>query len=301
MKRHGHVLSALAVCAVVINVIGCQGCVPLSREWKAKQILTCEGLNTPECVCIDPETGTGYISNIVAPKKGRGDERYWTHDGTGFITRLSPGGARHQDRWAVSVRNAPLGSLKGMCVLEGVLYGADVDRVARYSVETGQPIGPIAIPGAKRLNDMATDGKFVYVSDTELGKVFRLRGDDRDEIKAPVGVNGIAFHKGKLFAVSGPLHEVFELDPEGKAEPQPFGLADQFTALDGIEVLPDGSFLVSDHGNDRVRWIDAGRKMVVTLIRVKTPADIGLDRERMLLFVPSFLDDRVTIYELRKR
>ena len=39
---------------------------------------------------------------------------------------------------------------------------------------------------------------------------------------------------------------IYEIDPAGVAEPIPFGLSSHFTNLDAIEVLPDGSFLVSD-------------------------------------------------------
>jgi len=68
--------------------------------------------------------------------------------------------------------------------------------------------------------------------------------------------------------------------------------------LDGIEVLADGSFLVSDvlgHGLFRV---NADRKTVDRLAQLAWPADIGLDRGRNLLFVPLFWDSQVVVLRM---
>ncbi|MFP4058570.1 MAG: hypothetical protein ACLF0G_17015 [Candidatus Brocadiia bacterium] len=278
---------------------GLAGCT--APGWTARQVILVRELNKPESVVVDPATGTGYVANVVARTEGTGSARFWAKDGTGFIASLKPGGLLHQYRWAESSPKAPLHSVKGMCILDGVLYAADIDRVVRYSVGTGQAMGPIEIPGAKRLNDMATDGQDVYVSDTATSTIYRLRGDEVEELKAPEGVNGITFWQGKMFAVSWPHHEIYELDPNGKREPRPFGLAGHFRTLDGIEVLPDGSFVVSDFEGDRVYWVGTDRRTVAPLVKAQTPADIGLDRERMLLFVPWLMGDRVTVHVLEKR
>lgn len=55
-----------------------------------------------------------------------------------------------------------------------------------------------------------------------------------------------------------------EIDTSGKQPPQPFGLADHFTNLDGIEVLEDGTFIVSDFVGDKVCLISPDRKTVTT-------------------------------------
>lgn len=267
------------------------------QSWTVKQVRVLEGFQIPECVCIDPETGYGYVSNIVCPKGVQ--DRVDAKDGAGFISRLKPGGTIDLLRWVDSTPEAPLNSIKGMCILDGVLYAADIDRVVRYRIQTGKPEKPIPIEGARLLNDMASDGACAYVSDTLTGKVHRLRGNRAETVSTVSGANGITFANGKMYAVSVTEHEVYEVFPDGKTRSRPFGLADHFVGLDGIEVLADGSFLVSDVLGHKLFHVDADRKRVRPLAGLAWPADIGLDRDRGLLFVPQFWDSRVVVYQLQ--
>ena len=82
--------------------------------------------------------------------------------------------------------------------------------------------------------------------------------------------------------------------------PEPFGFAEHFTNLDGIEVLDDGTFLVSDFKGNAIWLISADRQSVRRLIELDSPADIGLDRKRMRLYVPQFMKDRVAVYDLKR-
>ena len=44
--------------------------------------------------------------------------------------------------------------------------------------------------------------------------------------------------------------DIYELDPTGKTPPKAFGLAPAFAGIDGIEILDDGTFLITDcHGH----------------------------------------------------
>jgi len=79
----------------------------------------------------------------------------------------------------------------------------------------------------------------------------------------------------------------------------PFGLAAHFTNLDAIEVLDNGLFIVSDYTGNKICSISKDRKTVSTLIELQSPADVGLDRENKLLYVPEMLVNRATILELK--
>ena len=128
---------------------------------------------------------------------------------------------------------------------------------------------------------MATGEEQVYVTDVASGIIFRLdtRGTGNHDVVARIeGVNGITFRDGILYDVSWTLHEIYGPPPDGAAAPVPFGLADQFTNLDGIETLPDGSFIVSDFTGNKVAIISPDRRQIKTLRALSTPADIGLDR-----------------------
>ena len=116
-------------------------------------------------------------------------------------------------------------------------------------------------------------------------------------------INGITFFKEKMYAVSWSEHDLYELDSGGKAEPKPFGLAKHFKNLDAVEVLRDGTFIVSDYGGGKIYTVSPDGKTVHTIIETKgdTPADFGLDRKRSLLYVPYMKSSRVVVYKLEKK
>lgn len=269
-----------------------------AAEWRVteKPVRVVEGLSVPECACVDAASGSVYISNIATQTSG-----FWLDDGQAWITRLKPDGTLDALKWRRSTRSFAFSAPKGLCVLNRVLYAADIACVRCLPLDSENPPRTMQVPGAQRLNDMATDGRDAYVSDTGRGRVARLdlSGANRHAyIPAPAGVNGITFHQGRLYAVSWPQHEVYELDPSGRRPAKAFGLAKHFKGLDGIEVLDDGSFIVSDFVGGKVSLISPGRDTVRTLVELADPADIGLDRKLMRLFIPQFNQGRVVVYQL---
>jgi hypothetical protein len=268
-------------------------------DWTATQIGLVKNFEVPECLFFDSARNVVFVSNISA-KEGE----YWSDDGKGFISLLGVDGEVKNLRWLDSTTQNPINAPKGMCVLDDWLYFTDNARLLRCKI--GKNIQPnsvleeIKLPRTKKLNDLATDGRSVFVSDTEMGKAFLIESSGKfREIPAPENVNGVTIHRGKLFAVSWGLHEVYELDAAGKNPPQPFGLSSHFKNFDGIEVLDDGTFLVSDFPGNKVCTISPDRKTVRTLIEIESPADIGLDRKRGILYVPQFMKDQIALFQLK--
>jgi len=289
-----------AIC-VLAGVMG--AAVAARAEWTAERIAVVEGFQTPESVAVDPDSGIAYVSNVVtADSAGQGP---WDEDGRGFISRLKPGGEVDVLKWREKTRRGlRLGTLnapKGICIIPGQLRVADITRMVYFDMTHNRPGIVTPIRRAQRLNDMATDGKAVYLSDTGAGAIHRLAPGERCMLKAPPGVNGITWFQGKIYAVSWSEHDVYELDPLGKTEPRPFGLASHFTALDGIEVLDEETIVVSDFSGNKVSVIGRKEETVATLLETTTPADLGLDRKRMLLYVPLFTADQVEVYRLEKK
>lgn len=282
-------------------------------EWTAKRLAVVKGFQTPESAAVEPNSGTVYVSNVVAAKVPEGKSPYWAEDGVGFISRMDPGGKIDVLKWKERTAQGPLNAPKGICFGWGRLWVADITRLVWLDLSGQQPDGAMTVRGAQRLNDVATDGAAVYVSDTATGNVHRIARGDHRVVEAPKGVNGITFSAGKMYAVSWSLHEVYRLDRRSPAQrrlrsardaregPVPLGLAAHFKGLDGIEVLDDGTLLVSDFPGNKVSAISPDRKSVRTLIETTTPADIGLDRKRLLLYVPLFTKDLVEVYQLNKR
>lgn len=267
-----------------------------SIQWRLEPVKTLTGFKVPECVVADPENALAYISNIESEP-----DEYWDDNGLGFISLMTSDGKLLKKRWLNSTPEAVLNGPKGMCILNDTLYIADNSRLLYRSLNPGGQLAHIPVPDAERLNDLATDGTSVYASDTARGVIYRVDPESHEVtvLKAPPTVNGITFHNGAFFAVSWDQHDVYELDLDGEEDPVPFGLADYFTHLDGIEVLEDGTFIVSDFTGNKIWAIGPDRKTIAPLLEIETPADIGIDRKRMLLYIPLFMKDEVAIYRLR--
>ena len=264
-------------------------------DWRVEPVKTVVGMEVPECTLYDSVRRQVYVSNVATADKG-----YWEEDGKGFLSIMSPDGIIRKMRWMDSTEEVPIHAPKGMAILDEYLYFADVTALKRVPIGGGE-VERIALPEAKRLNDVASDGEAIWVSDVELSKIYRVdKAGQVREIIAPENVNGVTCYGGKMYAVSWYLHEVYEVDPAGKEEPVPFGVAEHFTNLDGIEVLDDGTFLVSDFTGGKVCTISADRKTVKTLVELETPADIGLDRAAGMLYVPQLTLNKVVIFRLSK-
>ncbi len=266
------------------------GCGRPPPPWVAEHVSTIEGFKVPECALVGD--GVVYISNIESLPG-----EYWIDDSMGHISLLNLDGSLKTLRWIESQPSALLHGPKGMCLLEEHLYFTDNTRLMRCTLDGGKP--EVVADGFGNANDLVANGGSIWVSDTLHGKVFCIASDGRKrEIPAPEGVNGITFHAGKMFAVSWSLHEIYELDPTGKNEPQAFGLADHFTNLDGIEVLADGTLIVSDFMGNKVCTVSPDRSTVRTLVEITSPADIGLNRAEGVLYIPHFMENKLSVYRL---
>ena len=278
----------------VASLLAVAGCSDQKQQWRADPVTTVSGFKVPECALYDPANGLVYIANMDC---NIGD--YWTDDGKGFLSILGKDHSIQTERWVDSQPDAPINEPKGMCLLGEHLYFNDNTRLMRCTL-SGENVEVVA-SDFKKANDLASDGQNVRVSDTDAGKIFCISANgDKREIKSPAAVNGITFAGDKMFGVSWDLHEMYELDPSGEKEPVAFGLADHFTNLDGIEVLEDGTFIVSDFMGNKVCAVGPDRTTVTTLAELTTPADIGLNRTDGLLYVPQLTQAKVAVYRLQK-
>ena len=124
---------------------------------------TLTGFEQPESVVGD-QTYL-YVSNI----NGTPMEK----NGKGYISKITADGKWVEQHWATGL-DAP----KGMAIHDGFLYVADLTRLHKIELNSGQTQQVWEVSDAKMLNDVtaAPDG-VVYVSDLIGGGVYRLKDD----------------------------------------------------------------------------------------------------------------------------
>ena len=262
------------------------------------------GLMTPESVLYDADGDRYIVSNI----NGKPTDK----DNNGFISVLSPDGQVTTLKWIEGGKNkVKLDAPKGLALVKGVLYVADITSVRMFDAKTGAPKGDVAIPESTFLNDLASgpDGK-VYVSDSGLkGGAKGLEPTGTDAVYVIEKGKAKAIAKGKdLGAPNGLLvvdngvvvvtfgsGEVYRLDEKGKKQDVSKPPAGH---LDGVVSLGD-SLLVSSWEASSVYKGKLGGTFEAVLTDQKSPADIGYDTKRGRLLVPHFLEDTVEVYELK--
>ena len=262
------------------------------------------GLAGPESVLYDPQQDVYFISNING---GLLDK-----DNNGFITRVDANNLTVNLKWIEGGKNGvTLDGGKGMAIVGETLYVSDVSAVRKFNRRTGMPEGEIALPGATTINDMTTDGKRVWVSDTGVipasGQTFFSSGTDAvwqiendratkiasgTDLKQP---NGLAYVNGNLWVVTFGGAELYQLDGGSKKNVTELPRGQ----LDGLVALPDGTFFVTSWDGMCVYRGKSGGAFEPILQAIPTPADIGYDTKRNLLMVPASSSNRVTLHPVK--
>lgn len=273
---------------------------PVRKTAAAPGTLT--GFQTPESVLYDSDQDVYLVSNI------NGDPT--AADDNGFISRVNPDTRQIELKWIdASKPDILLNAPKGMAILNGVLYVADLTVVRKFDSKTGAPKGEVAIPGSTFLNDVAADGASVYVTDsgmkagangfegTGTDAVWKITNDKPEKIAAGKDLNrpnGVIVDKGNVWVNSFGSNELYQIVSGKKTNVQhlPKG------SLDGLVAMSDGTFLVSSWDGKAVyRGNNDNFKTVVD--NVTSPADIGYDAKRHKLLIPHFMENVVSIHDLQ--
>jgi len=276
------------------------GCAPSGSQktWTLEHVRSVKGFKTPECAEVNPADGTVFVSNIFAVTR----DTVGALDSNGFIATLAPGGELKQIDVVRGTQALPVHGPSGMCFFNGYLYFNDRNGLKRCPLGNPSAIEVVPVPGTDHgFNDAGCDANYVYVTGEDA--IFRVDRDGKGgkflDLK---GVNGVKSWKGKLFAVTTNKQEsdLYELDPTGKTAPRAFGLAPRFAGIDGIEILDDGTFLITDCHGHKVYTVAPDRKTVALVASgLEYPADLGVDHKRRLVYVPQFFRNTVEVYRLK--
>jgi len=252
-----------------------------------------DGLATPESVLYDADNDMYLISNINGEPLGADDN--------GYIAKVSPEGKAIDAKWLDGTKpDIKLDAPKGMAIVDGVLWVADITNVRRFDMKTGKQQPDVKIAAAGLLNDIVADGKGgIFVSDTGVDPKFQPAGKDAiyhvskagkvDKLIASKdlgGPNGLAMGAdGAVWVVTFASGEIYAVDAKGKkgdGQKLPKG------QLDGILVLDGGDLLVSSWEGSAVYRGKPGGEWKEVISDVKSPADIGWDSMRKRVLIPVF-------------
>lgn len=308
-SRHSIARTSLTTAALLLGgalAAGGSGATPASAAAvpspaAARPLSRYSGLSAPESVLYDAAGDRYLVSNV----NGNPTER----DGNGFISVLSPSGEITALKWIEGGKNGvKLDAPKGLALVKGTLYVADISVVRTFDARTGAPRGDIAVPGSTFLGDLAAgaDGK-IYLTDvgppqgefdgagTEA--VYVLKGNRArplakgSELGRP---DGLAWsEKGPVISPFG-SDEIYRLDAHGKRQDVtklPAG------GLAGIVRLGDG-YLVASWQTSSIYRGKLGGPFQVALAGQRSPADIGYDTRRARLLVPHFTEGTVEAFAL---
>lgn len=252
----------------------------LSPAWQVA------GLEIPESVIEVKRGGKSYF--LVSVIKGD----FFSKDGDGDIAKISANGKLLDSQWASGL-NAP----KGMAVSGNFLYVADIDEVAVIDLKTGTIVNVIPVPGAAFLNDVVANRRGdIFVSDTDAGKIFRIRNFVPEVyIDNVASANGLFIDKDKLIVGSGTQLVRYNTALEPAVITQlPFGI------IDGITEIKRDNYLVS-LWEGQIYWInrDGSQTLLLDLTTQGIyTADFAYSNEKKLLVVPTFFSNTVTAYHL---
>jgi hypothetical protein len=251
----------------------------ISKIWTTDTTLA-----TPESVL--PLGKRLYVSLI--------DGAGWDADGKGGIAILSNKGKVINDKWVTGL-NAP----KGMALVNGVLYVADITELVSIDFKSGKILKKHKVEGAIALNDITADEKgTVYVSDSRAGKVLTYKDGNPEVLLTDLkDVNGLKWHNNKLYITAN--NAFIEYTPETKKQREICKLEN---GGDGVEPYKDGFFVTSWLGY--LYHVDAqGNRKTLREThqtnKFKT-ADIGIDQKKGVLYIPTFFGNTVEAWKIKK-
>lgn len=269
------------------TILGISLSLSLSLAWNMQEI---SGFQSPESIYVTKDYI--FVSNLGKEVKPL------DKDGDGFILKLDSKGEVLNK---ISNLNAP----KGMSIVGDILYVSDIDEIKGFDLKTFKQVFALPVKNAIFLNDLVSDGKNLYVSDTGSGIIYFIDIQKKsysnfitlESAKYGGGPNGLFLKKGDLWVVT--------YDPNGKMQGVVLKISLQDKKLqifskvrgllDGIAEDEKGNILVSSWGEDLkglVYQISAKQEVKALPLRaIKGCADIFYAQKT--LWIPAMLENKV--------
>jgi len=255
----------------------------LTELWSTDTtMLTCES------VLYDQAQDVLFVSCI----NGAPSEK----NGKGYIAMLNPDGEIISLEWVLGL-NAP----KGMGIHEGFLYVTDIDQLAVIDIEKAEIVSMIPVEGASFLNDIAidTDGT-IYFSDSNTGWIWTFKDGQttpwiEGEFDRP---NGLLIEKERVLLTSSGSSDMKVID---KVTREYETVTTEIGHGDGVEFTgKEGHYIVTSWAGEIFLVLpDFSRvSLLKTSDQEINSADIGFNKQKQVVYVPTFFDNRVVAYQL---
>jgi len=263
----------------------------LNTSWSLEELWKSDTLmKTCESVRYDAERELLFVSCINGAP--------WDKDGQGFIALLNLDGSLKSEKWITGL-DAP----KGMGILEGKLYVADLNQIVVIDIEKAEILKKIPVPDAAQLNDIAIDanGK-IYFTDSGKGWIWTMENGKPEkwiegEFERP---NGLFIEEDRVLLVSSGSQDFTVISlVDGTREI----VTKEIGHGDGVEFIgEEGHYLVTSWSGEIFIILPDFSK--ISLLKTSdqgvNTADIGFNMAEQIVYVPTFFDNRVVAYKLVK-
>ncbi|MFN3403980.1 MAG: hypothetical protein ACK40G_07785 [Cytophagaceae bacterium] len=258
--------------------------VSLEEVWRSDSTF-----QTPESVLLNSDKNILYVSNV----NGKPDEK----NNKGFISQLGLDGKIINLEWVKGL-HAP----KGMGYFNGKLYVTDIDKLIEIDTEKGKITKSYPVAGSKFLNDIFVDKDgSVFISDSHTHKIHVFKDGKITEwlsegLSEP---NGIYIIDNTLYLASMGSQDFKAFNMETKKDTV---LGTGLGAGDGVIHTGEGESFVVSNWHGQIFYISNGQtiKLLDTIEQKINAADIEYIKDQNLVLVPTFFDNRVVAYRLKK-
>ncbi|MDD2829583.1 MAG: ATP-binding protein [Sulfuricurvum sp.] len=242
----------------------------------------------PESVLVNGKIA--YVSNV-------GNELKPTEkDGDGYISLINQKG-EVVDKNFLTGLNAP----KGMALIGGTLYVADVDTVRGYNLKTKKEIFSLVFEGVNFLNDITVQNEnTLLISSTDKGKIFEINVKNKSykAFRALPDANGLLYSNGIIYGVG---HKLVTINLKNHKTTE---LSKKEGIFDGIQKSGDTLYF-----SDWVRMEKAGvihtynlktkKEHDLPLETIAGPADFWIDSKTNTIWIPKMMEGKLLISSLK--
>lgn len=243
-------------------------------------------LCTPESVLFHEQSNIFFVSNI----NGNPTEK----DNNGFISKINENGEIIDFKWVTNL-DAP----KGMCIFENKLYVTDITKIYIIDILTSEYIDFFEIPDAKFLNDLTADSTGrIYFSDMQDNKIYTFFDNKTQllEIENLDSPNGLFYENNKIYI--GCSNYIIEYDIQTKKSKI---IIENTGAIDGITKIDNNTFIISNwEGNIKIIRNNNISNLFTSKVKDLKTADFEFVKNKNILLVPTFFDNKVLIFNLTK-